>query len=295
MAKVYMDLSEFKPWTDNAIDTWDKIVDNDGLDALEAYIDDIYKGEIGETDLNDILRFEGDELLEDLANYGFVLEEEIEESTRIRKQAVTAAYGGWGKFYGLPDVEFTVPNDTDDPTIFYNGKYYNYYDIEDTLWDFFREYCEETGVIQDEDMFEQWIAENTDYVYEVLENAAPKSKPGRGVYRPESGKLIGSSRRIRKHAVTASAWRAPNGKKYGKTSRRFPNGYLFTRKELRQMVQDGIAEDMAGTFDPSAMDYDVIGFSWNDTNGHKSGILIQDRSTGKLYVGNTGDAQLVRW
>ena len=295
MAKVYIELSEFKPWTTQAEETWYAITDNDGLDALEAYIDNLYEGEISETALNDILRFEGDELLADLANYGLVIEGEIEESTRIRKQAVTAAYGGWGKFYGLPDVEFTVPNDTDDPTIFYNGKYYNYYDIEDTLWSFFREYCEETGVIQDEDMFEQWIAENPDYVYEVLENAAPKSKPGRGVYRPESGKLIRSSRRISKQAVMASAWKAPNGKKYGKQTSRFPGRYLFTRSELRKMVQDGIAEDMAGTFNPDTMSYDLIGFSWNDTNGYKSGILIQDRDSGKLYVGNSGDAQLVAW
>lgn len=49
------------------------------------------------------------------------------------KKSVKASYGGWGKFYGLNDVEFTVPNDTDDPTIYYNGNYYNYYAIEDTL------------------------------------------------------------------------------------------------------------------------------------------------------------------
>ena len=63
-----------------------------------------------------------------------------------KRRAVKAAYGGWGKFYGLNDVEFTVPNDTDDPTIFYNGKYYNYYAIEDTLWDYYKEECAENGV-----------------------------------------------------------------------------------------------------------------------------------------------------
>lgn len=64
---------------------------------------------------------------------------------------------------------------------------------------------------------------------------------------------------IKSSNIMASAWKAPNGKKYGKQTNRFPGKYLFTRKELRDMVQSGIAEDMAGTFDPMEMDYDIIG------------------------------------
>ena len=94
--------------------------------------------------------------------------------------------------------------------------------------------------------------------------------------------------------VMASAWKAPNGKKYGKQTRRFPGKYLFTRKELRDMVDSGIAEDMAGTFDPMSMHYDIIGISWNETNGHRSGILIEDIDTGDLYVGNTYDANVAK-
>ena len=99
---------------------------------------------------------------------------------------------------------------------------------------------------------------------------------------------------VRSSSVMATAWKAPNGKKYGKQTRRFPGKFLFTRKELRDMVDSGIAEDMAGTFDPSAMNYDIIGISWNDTNGYRTGILIEDVDTGKLYVGNTGDAALAK-
>lgn len=102
---------------------------------------------------------------------------------------------------------------------------------------------------------------------------------------------ITSTMRIsRGKSVMASAWKAPNGKKYGKQTNRFPGKYLFTRRELRDMVDSGIAEDMAGTFDPMAMNYDIIGIAWNETNGYRSGILIQDNDTGNLYVGNTGDA-----
>lgn len=100
---------------------------------------------------------------------------------------------------------------------------------------------------------------------------------------------------VKGRSVLASAWTAPNGKKYGKQTKRFPGEYLFTRKELRDMVASGIAEDMAGTFDPMAMDYDIIGIAWNETNGHRSGILIVDNETGDLYVGNASDAMVARY
>lgn len=99
---------------------------------------------------------------------------------------------------------------------------------------------------------------------------------------------------IKSSNVMASAWTSPTGKKYGKQTKRFPGKYLFTRKELRDMVASGIAEDMAGTFDPMAMDYDIIGIAWNETNGYRSGILIVDNETGDLYVGNSADANVAR-
>lgn len=112
---------------------------------------------------------------------------ELNASTK----AVNASWGGWGKFYGLNDVEFTVPNDTDDPTIFYNGKYYNYYDIEDTLWDYYKDECNENGVKPDENDFENWVANNSYYVYDLLDEITPKSEPGRGVYREKADTLRG--------------------------------------------------------------------------------------------------------
>lgn len=95
-------------------------------------------------------------------------------------------------------------------------------------------------------------------------------------------------------AITASAWRAPSGKKYGKQTKRFPSGYLFTRKELKQMVDNGDAEYIGGDLD-KVDSYDVIGFSWNETNGYKSGILVEDRNTGELLVGNTASATIAHF
>lgn len=95
-------------------------------------------------------------------------------------------------------------------------------------------------------------------------------------------------------SITASAWKSPSGRKYGKQTRRFPRGYLFTRKELKQMVDNGDAIYIGGDLD-RVDSYDVIGFSWNDTNGHKTGILVEDRNTGELLVGNTASATIAHF
>lgn len=94
--------------------------------------------------------------------------------------------------------------------------------------------------------------------------------------------------------VRASAWTAPNGKKFGKQTRRFPGKYLFTKKELRDLVDSGIAEYLSNDADLRAMNYDIIGISWNETNGYRSGILVEDVDTGDLYVGNSGVANVAK-
>lgn len=153
-----------------------------------------------------------DDWEENLREYGFDTYDENAEyqtwsaknpvKSSCGKKSVKASYGGWGKFYGLNDVEFTVPNDTDDPTIFYNGKYYNYYAIEDTLWDYYKEECAENGVKPDENDFENWVAENSYLVYDLLDEISPKSEPGRGVYREEANTL---RRSIKSSTITAAA------------------------------------------------------------------------------------------
>lgn len=95
-------------------------------------------------------------------------------------------------------------------------------------------------------------------------------------------------------SITASAWVSPSGRKYGKQTRRFPGKYLFTKRELKQMVDNGDARYIGGNLDHS-INYDVIGISWNDTNGHRTGILIEDRDTGELLVGNEGSASVARY
>ena len=88
----------------------------------------------------------------------------------IRESKVT------GNFHGIPKMKFVWYNESSDPGVLYKGKYLNANAIDDTLWDMFSDYCKETGVIMDQDMFDQWISENPYEVYEIadmmIENGA---------------------------------------------------------------------------------------------------------------------------
>lgn len=72
---VLLDLADFKPWS-GAVPYWDKIVDADKIDEFDALLDDLYPDGIREVDLNDWLRYEGDDVLEML---GIADEEEDDE------------------------------------------------------------------------------------------------------------------------------------------------------------------------------------------------------------------------
>ena len=101
-----------------------------------------------------------------------------------------------------------------------------------------------------------------------------------------------SKRRVSRKPIRESAWTAPNGKKYGKQKRDHGTSrYIFTRRELKDMVDSGIAQSISNAEEAWKMSDEVIGYSWNETNGFKSGILFTDKD-GNLWVGNTGVAQM---
>ena len=60
--KVFMELGDYEPWS-GAVDTWDKIKDEDKIDELDAILEDQYPEGIGLTELNDLLWFDGDTVL----------------------------------------------------------------------------------------------------------------------------------------------------------------------------------------------------------------------------------------
>lgn len=92
--------------------------------------------------------------------------------------------------------------------------------------------------------------------------------------------------------VSASAYVAPNGKKYGKQKRSSGYDYRFTKRELQDMVNDGIADEISNPDEAWNLCDEIIGISWNETNGYTSGVLFKD-SRGNLFVGNTGVAQVI--
>ena len=101
-----------------------------------------------------------------------------------------------------------------------------------------------------------------------------------------------SKRRVARKPIRESAWTAPNGKKYGKQKRSHGSSrYIFTRRELKDMVDSGLAQAISNAEEAWKMSDEVIGYSWKETNGFKSGILFTDKD-GNLWVGNTGVAQM---
>lgn len=73
--KIICDLSDYSAWQ-GAVDTWQKIQDEDKVDDLERYLEELYPDGLTMTELNDILWFDGEQVLEDL---GIKDEDEDEE------------------------------------------------------------------------------------------------------------------------------------------------------------------------------------------------------------------------
>lgn len=80
---VLLDLADFKPWS-GAVPYWDKIVDADKIDEFDALLDDLYPDGIREVDLNDWLRYEGDDVL-DMLGISDEEEDDEEESDEVEE------------------------------------------------------------------------------------------------------------------------------------------------------------------------------------------------------------------
>ena len=77
-------------------------------------------------------------------------------------------------WYGIEDVGFIWHGSWSDPEIEYKGKRINSYIVEDTMWERFREKCEEEGKNANDciDYFdEHYMKEHAEDVYELIELA----------------------------------------------------------------------------------------------------------------------------
>lgn len=61
-------------------------------------------------------------------------------------------------YRGVPGTIYVWHGEWADPTIIYKDQEINYWDIEDYMWDIYKEDCEENGEHPTEDGFEDWLA-----------------------------------------------------------------------------------------------------------------------------------------
>ena len=85
--KVIVDFSDYKPWS-GAVDTYELIKDADKLDELEFYLEELYPDGITATQINDILWFDGEEVL----NYLELGDEEDEEIDEALTESVLTEF-----------------------------------------------------------------------------------------------------------------------------------------------------------------------------------------------------------
>ena len=78
--KIGYDLLDgnFKPWS-GAVSRWEEILENDLLEELDAYLEELYPNGMTEMELNDFLWFEGDEFLDSYLGRGQEDEDDYED------------------------------------------------------------------------------------------------------------------------------------------------------------------------------------------------------------------------
>ena len=70
-------------------------------------------------------------------------------------------------FYGIPEIYMIWHGSWADPEIMYNGRLYNYLDIEDALFSTWQEERDDSAF---EGNFSEWMKSNPDIVYGYLDN-----------------------------------------------------------------------------------------------------------------------------
>lgn len=156
------------------------------LDELEYILEEQYPEGITATELNDIMWFDFDAVKEWLG-----ISDEYDESfsrrhsarkskrtesvrrnrnrRRVESTRRTSKHNRINEdlYRGVKGVEFVWRGTQSDPLLKYKGKTFNYYDIEDALWDEFKEM---TGS-NSEDAFDRWIQRNPEEVTNYLDDA----------------------------------------------------------------------------------------------------------------------------
>lgn len=102
----------------------------------------------------------------------------------------------------------------------------------------------------------------------------------------------GKKRTNKRSTVKESAWVSPDGTKYGKQKRGSGYDYRFSTRELKDMISKGIAKEIKDADKAFKLKDEIIGISWNETNGYTSGVLFKGKD-GNLYIGLSGVASAI--
>ena len=87
-------------------------------------------------------------------------------SQKVRDRTYVKPTGGW--FYGIYGMEFIWNGTQSDPYIRYKGRVVNYYDVEDALYEDYKEDVKYNGYKGE---FEKWVKENASMAKYYAENA----------------------------------------------------------------------------------------------------------------------------
>lgn len=74
---------------------------------------------------------------------------------------------GW--FYGIYGIEYIPHGEWSDPELIWHGKSFNYYDLENTLWSYYKEECSDLNIPVIEDNFDKWVKKNAYLAREILQ------------------------------------------------------------------------------------------------------------------------------
>ena len=95
----------------------------------------------------------------------------IERDFKIVDGKATFPMKEYPDWYGIEGIGFIWHGEWADPEIEYKGKRINSYIVEDTMWERFREECEELGINPNTFYFDTYMGEHAEDVYELIELA----------------------------------------------------------------------------------------------------------------------------
>ena len=93
----------------------------------------------------------------------------IERDFKVVNDVATFPMKEYPNWYGIEDIGFIWHGEWADPEIEYKGHIINSHIIEDTMWERFKEECEELGISANAFYFDTYMGEQAEDVYELLE------------------------------------------------------------------------------------------------------------------------------